>query len=150
MKKTGPWEKHEEQQLIRMRSDGSTWEQASSSLGRSVMVIKKRSYALPDNGSEGRKRIKVAAFPFDDEVAEDLDQQSDGEAVSEAEDDVEDQGQATKSIVLPKLPLEISEQVPCVNADRGCTAVFATYKAAIQHDNKHCKKKQADGPFSCP
>ena len=166
----GKWTLSEEQQLISMRAEDKIWEEISAVNGRNHPSLKKRFYGLNDNGSEkpafapdivGNDVEEDAEGVTDDAVqdpANDLavettiynDPAQDGDSSTESEDDETSQPRiAPKRAVLPLLPLEKVGKVPCVNADRGCKKLFATYQAAHQHDNKDCSKEQTTGPFVC-
>jgi hypothetical protein len=145
--KTSRWTPVEEKNLIDMRRNGESWEDAAAALKRNVPSLKKRFYNLENNGSEGRKRIKVME-------TKDSDSPGDEAVESEKDDDqdvgINEQHQKTEARqVLPPLPLEIAGKVPCVNADRGCKEFFASYKNAQDHHTRRCKKKQIEGPYIC-
>ncbi|KAJ8115184.1 hypothetical protein OPT61_g3102 [Boeremia exigua] len=115
-----------------MRKEGKTWDQAAVALQRNVPTIKKRFYSLPDNGSQGRKRVELLASRdvHKESSLEDIGSYPDEQEGDSAESGGEYGGDevmqqlVTTPKPLPLLPLEMVEKVPCINADRGCEKLF--------------------------
>ena len=92
-----------------MRSEGQTWRAAATTLSRNVSSLKKRFYNLPNNGSEGRKRIKLGSEQSPKDVAADKHavegQDEDRDCSSESDaDDTEPQPVAARETLLMLSP----------------------------------------------
>jgi hypothetical protein len=138
------WSDEDTKTLCNMHERGDSWDAISKvcSIPHRHRLYTNTTKALPGRTVPALKRRYYDVEPKNNDAHPKKRKPNKDEAPSINEEQVRES--------LPLLPLEQQGTVPCPNATRGCTRVFATYALAVTHDVNMCSQRQTVGPFPCP